>query len=105
MTTRVRGPETVWTGPGLFKGQKALHWKLLSTEEASDFAQASEQLQWYAKRWNIEVFHRTLKSGCQVERRQLCTYEGLERMLMYLTGMKNIRDVVPFARTPGSADF
>jgi len=30
---------------------------------------------------------------------------GLERMLMYLTGMKNIRDVIPFARTPGSADF
>ena len=30
---------------------------------------------------------------------------GLERMLMYLTGMKNIRDVVPFARTPGCADF
>jgi hypothetical protein len=64
------------------KGQKALHWKLLSTEAASDLAQASEQLQWYAKRWNIEVFHRTLKSGCHVERRQLCTYEGLERMLM-----------------------
>jgi asparaginyl-tRNA synthetase len=30
---------------------------------------------------------------------------GFERMLMYLTGMKNIRDVVPFPRTPGSADF
>ena len=30
---------------------------------------------------------------------------GLERMLMYVTGMKNIRDVIPFARTPGSADF
>jgi asparaginyl-tRNA synthetase len=30
---------------------------------------------------------------------------GLERMLMYLTGMKNIRDVVPFYRAPGSADF
>lgn len=30
---------------------------------------------------------------------------GLERMLMYLTGMKNIRDVIPFARTPGSAGF
>jgi len=30
---------------------------------------------------------------------------GLERMVMYLTGMKNIRDVVPFARTPGSAAF
>ena len=30
---------------------------------------------------------------------------GLERMLMYLTGMKNIRDVIPFPRTPGYAEF
>ncbi len=30
---------------------------------------------------------------------------GLERMIMYITGMKNIRDVIPFPRTPGSADF
>lgn len=30
---------------------------------------------------------------------------GLERMLMYVTGMKNIRDVIPFPRTPGSAEF
>ncbi len=30
---------------------------------------------------------------------------GLERMMMYLTGMKNIRDVIPFPRTPGSVEF
>src|SRR3954454_1678579 len=30
---------------------------------------------------------------------------GFERMMMYLTGMKNIRDVVPFPRTPGNAEF
>ena len=30
---------------------------------------------------------------------------GFERALMYVTGMQNIRDVVPFARTPGSAEF
>ncbi|MBZ5620186.1 MAG: asparagine--tRNA ligase [Acidobacteriia bacterium] len=30
---------------------------------------------------------------------------GFERMMMYLTGMKNIRDVIPFPRTPGSAEF
>ena len=30
---------------------------------------------------------------------------GFERMVMYLTGMSNIRDVIPFARTPGNADF
>lgn len=30
---------------------------------------------------------------------------GFERVMLYLTGMKNIRDVIPFPRTPGSADF
>ena len=30
---------------------------------------------------------------------------GFERMLMFVTGMKNIRDVIPFARTPGSCEF
>jgi len=30
---------------------------------------------------------------------------GFERLLMYLTGMQNIRDVLPYPRTPGSADF
>jgi len=30
---------------------------------------------------------------------------GFERLLMYVTGMKNIRDVIPFHRTPGHAEF
>ncbi|MGF9963426.1 asparagine--tRNA ligase [Bacillus rhizoplanae] len=30
---------------------------------------------------------------------------GFERFLMYITGMANIRDVIPFPRTPGSAEF
>lgn len=30
---------------------------------------------------------------------------GLERTLLFLTGMGNIRDVIPFPRTPGNADF
>ena len=30
---------------------------------------------------------------------------GFERLLMFLTGVANIRDVIPFARTPGNADF
>jgi len=30
---------------------------------------------------------------------------GFERALMYVTGMKNIRDVVPFSRTPKNAEF
>ena len=30
---------------------------------------------------------------------------GFERMLMFVTGVANIRDVIPFARTPGNASF
>jgi len=30
---------------------------------------------------------------------------GFERIIMYLTGMENIRDVLPFPRTPGVAEF
>ena len=30
---------------------------------------------------------------------------GLERVMQFVTGMANIRDVIPFPRTPGNADF
>ncbi|NOW86582.1 asparaginyl-tRNA synthetase [Clostridium beijerinckii] len=30
---------------------------------------------------------------------------GFERLIMYITGMTNIRDVVPFPRTPGTSEF
>ena len=30
---------------------------------------------------------------------------GLERLILFITGMNNIRDVIPFPRTPKNADF
>jgi len=30
---------------------------------------------------------------------------GFERTIMYATGMANVRDVIPFPRTPNNADF
>ena len=30
---------------------------------------------------------------------------GLERLIQFITGMSNIRDVIPFPRTPGNAEF
>jgi len=30
---------------------------------------------------------------------------GFERAIMYITGMDNIRDVIPFPRTPKNAEF
>ena len=30
---------------------------------------------------------------------------GFERFILFITGMTNIRDVIPFPRTPGNAEF
>ena len=30
---------------------------------------------------------------------------GFERLVSYITGMANIRDVIPYPRVPGRADF
>ena len=38
-------------------------------------------LQWYACRWGIEVFHKILKSGCAIDRRQLEDLDHLQRCL------------------------
>jgi hypothetical protein len=54
---------------------------LLSNRPVEDLGQALERLRWYACRWNIEVFHRTLKSGCKIEERQLGTADRLEACL------------------------
>ena len=35
-------------------------------------------MEWYGNRWLIEVFHKVLKSGCEIEERQLETAERLE---------------------------
>jgi aspartyl/asparaginyl-tRNA synthetase len=37
--------------------------------------------------------------------RQQSTSRGYEVRPLYVTGMQNIRDVIPFARVPGSAEF
>jgi hypothetical protein len=58
-----------------------LAWMLLTTLEVRTVEAAVEKLQWYAQRWQIEVYHRTLKSGCRIEERQLATAQRLENCL------------------------
>jgi len=58
-----------------------LEWMLLTTVETLTLEQACERLEWYAKRWGVEVYHRTLKSGCRIEDRQMDTADSLEDCL------------------------
>jgi hypothetical protein len=61
--------------------QSPLSWMLLTSVETNTFEQACERLAWYAKRWGIEVYHRTLKSGCRIEDRRLDNADRLEACL------------------------
>jgi hypothetical protein len=54
---------------------------LLTTVETRCFEHAKQRVRWYARRWGIEVFHRTLKSGCRIKDRQLGTARGLQACL------------------------
>jgi hypothetical protein len=62
-------------------GVEPLQWMLLTTIAVENFAEAVEKLSWYARRWGIEVYHRTLKSGCKIEERQLGSADRIEACL------------------------
>lgn len=62
-------------------GVTPLEWMLLTTLPVTSLEQASEKLMWYARRWGIEVLHRTLKSGCRIEQRQLGQADRLKACL------------------------
>ena len=62
-------------------GIEPLQWMLLTTMAVQNFDEAVEKLGWYAKRWGIEVYHRTLKSGCKIEERQLGSADRIEACL------------------------
>ena len=63
------------------KGEAPVDWRLLTTLPVHHSEQAIEKVQWYTQRWGIEVFHRTLKSGCRIEDRQLGEADRLEACL------------------------
>ena len=57
----------------------------------------------------LGMSHRTLEWYLDTRRFGSCPHSGFglgfERLLMFVTGMANIRDVIPFPRTPNNAEF
>lgn len=62
-------------------GGEPIEWMLLTTVPVMTFEHAVQRAEWYAARWGIEVFHRTLKSGCRIKDRQLGTADRLQACL------------------------
>ena len=66
------------------KGEDSIDWKLLTDLEVPSFEDALVKIGWYTKRWNIEVYHKILKSGCKVLD---CRLQTAERLLRYVALM------------------
>ncbi|MBP8290537.1 MAG: IS4 family transposase [Chromatiaceae bacterium] len=62
-------------------GVAGVDWLLLTNVPTTGFEEAQERVRWYGARWGIEVLHRTLKTGCQIEERQLGFVARLENCL------------------------
>src|SRR5262249_7057275 len=67
------------------KGEEPLEWLLLTSVPVSTFSGACLVMQWYRARWEIELFFRVLKQGCQIERLRLETaHHLLNALAIYL---------------------
>lgn len=69
------------------EGVEALAWVLLSSLPTQTPEQAEQRVDWYRARWMVEDFHQGLKTGCQLEQRQIQDYEGLRTILGFLSPM------------------
>lgn len=58
-----------------------IEWLLLVNRRVDHFDQALEVVGWYGCRWQSEVFHKILKSGCRVEDCRLQTADRLRNFI------------------------
>lgn len=63
------------------EGNTPIEWMLLTTLTVADLEGATHCVRLYAVRWLIEMYHKTLKSGCAIEDRQLETFANFKRYL------------------------
>ena len=61
--------------------KEPVQWMLVTTVQTSTFEAACERIRWYVCRWGIEIYHRTFKSGCKIEDRQLENVNRIENCL------------------------
>ncbi|MEL6810151.1 MAG: asparagine--tRNA ligase [Bacteroidota bacterium] len=90
----VRAMDVLFPGIGEIVGgsQREERYDVLKSKmEAMDIPE--EELYWYL---DLRKFGTCVHSGFGL---------GFERLVLFVTGMGNIRDVIPYPRTPGNAEF
>ena len=64
------------------KNENPIKWILLTNMSVSSVEEAEERVRWYSLRWNIELFHKVLKSSFAVEKTQM---REAQRIKKYVT--------------------
>jgi hypothetical protein len=81
-------------------GQDRIEWVLLTSLPVAGFQAAQEIVSLYLARWDIEVFHRVLKTGCRIEKLQLKTAEQIKPAIaLYMVVAWRILYVMKLGRT------
>ena len=90
----VRAMDVLFPGIGEIIGGSQREERLdVLDEKMTKFGIDPEELWWYR---DTRRFGTVPHSGFGL---------GLERLVLFVTGMGNIRDVIPFPRTPNNAEF
>jgi hypothetical protein len=62
-------------------GEEPISWVLVTTLPIHTRAQIEQVIDIYRARWLIEEFHKALKNGCMLEKRQLESFESITTLL------------------------
>lgn len=60
------------------EGMTPVEWLLLTNVPVNQIEDALQRIEWYCQRWQIEIFHKILKSGCRIEHRRLKSFDRLQ---------------------------
>lgn len=60
---------------------EGLEWILFTSLPIDNFEQALEKVTWYSMRWMIEEYHKCLKTGCSVEKRNFHSGKALQAVI------------------------
>jgi hypothetical protein len=63
------------------QGAAPIHWRILTSLPIFTEKEALKVVRIYKKRWNIETYHKVLKSGCRVEECRLAKRDNLKKFL------------------------
>jgi hypothetical protein len=69
------------------RGEKRIEWMLITNEPVQTESDAWRVVSWYERRWIIEEYHKSLKTGCQIEDLQFTYTERLQPAIALLSAV------------------